>query len=81
MGEHREFVASFESMGEGVWSVDDQIANVSNEVVRCRDCKHYSNCEWILATDVMHVCHFWHGEPTKVEPNGYCAWGVRRDEA
>lgn len=37
--------------------------------------------EWIIATDVSDVCHFWHGEPTKVEPDGFCAWGERREEA
>ena len=48
-------------------------------VVRCRDCKHYSEHEWIIATDVSDVCHFWHGEPTKVEPDGFCAWGERKE--
>lgn len=48
------------------------------QVVRCRDCKHYSEHEWIIATDVSDVCHFWHGEPTKVKPDGFCAWGERR---
>ena len=48
-------------------------------IVRCRDCRHYREHEWIIATDVSDVCHFWHGEPTKVEPYGFCAWGERRD--
>ena len=54
------------------------------KVVRCRDCKHYADHEWItspqygLGTDIEHVCHFWHGEPTKVEPGGFCAWGKER---
>lgn len=54
------------------WLVDEPI-------VRCRDCKHYSEHEWVMVTDVSDVCHFWHGEPTKVEPDGFCAWGERRD--
>ena len=49
------------------------------KVVRCRDCKHYSEHEWIIATDVSDVCHFWHGEPTKVEPDGFCKWGEPRE--
>lgn len=48
-------------------------------IVRCGDCKHYSEHEWIIATDVSDVCHFWHGEPTKVEPDGFCAWGERKE--
>ena len=49
------------------------------EIVRCRACKHYSEHEWIIATDVSDVCHFWHGGPTKVEPDGFCAWGERKE--
>lgn len=52
---------------------------VRERIVRCRDCKHYSEHEWIIATDVSDVCHFWHGEPTKVEPDGFCAWGERKE--
>lgn len=51
---------------------------VREEIVRCRDCKHYAAHEWVIATDVSDVCHFWHGEPTKVAPDGFCAWGKRR---
>ena len=50
------------------------------KVVRCRDCKHYKEHEWILVTDVSDVCHFF-GDGVKVEPDGYCAWGVRREDA
>lgn len=52
--------------------------------VLCKECVHYADHEWItvpkygLGTDIEHVCHFWHGEPTKVEPEGFCAWGERR---
>lgn len=49
------------------------------QIVRCRDCKHYRNHMWVVATDVDDVCLFWHGEPTKVEPGGFCAWGERKD--
>lgn len=48
--------------------------------VRCKDCEYYSDHEWVLITDVSDVCHFWHGEPTKVAPDGYCAWGKRRED-
>lgn len=51
---------------------------VAEEIVRCRDCKHYTDHEWIFLTDVSDVCHFWGGESTKVEPDGFCKWGERR---
>lgn len=52
--------------------------HVHERLIRCRDCKHYSHHEWVLITDVEHVCHFWHGEPTKVEPDGFCKWAAPR---
>lgn len=50
------------------------------EIVRCRDCVYYSDHEWVILTDVYDVCHFWHGKPTKVEADGFCAWGERREQ-
>ena len=52
---------------------------VREEIVRCRDCKHYSDHEWVLVTDVSDVCHFF-GDGVKVEPDGFCKWGVRRTD-
>lgn len=57
---------------------------VPNEpVVRCKYCAHYAEHAWItasngLGTDICDVCYFWHSKPTKVEPNGFCAWGIRK---
>jgi hypothetical protein len=62
---------------ENVWPYGSQ----REEVVRCRDCEHYRDHEWVMVTDVSDVCHFWHGEPTKVEPDGFCKWGVRKVDA
>ncbi len=60
--------------------IENNGATIAERIVRCRDCKHYSEHEWILITDVSDVCHFWHGEPTKVKPDGFCAWGEVVDE-
>lgn len=67
-----EYVGCIDPWTDEEWLSDE-------EVVRCRDCKHYSEHEWIIATDVSDVCHFWHGEPTKVEPDGFCKWGERKE--
>lgn len=48
------------------------------EIVRCRDCKHYSDHEWVLVTDVSDVCHFF-GDGVRVEPDGFCKWGEPRE--
>lgn len=49
------------------------------EIVRCRDCKHYREHEFVLITDVSDVCLFW-AEGVKVAPDGFCAWGERLKE-
>lgn len=42
------------------------------EVVRCRDCKHYTDDEM----EYYHYCGSW---CEQVTPDGYCAWGEQRD--
>lgn len=56
-------------------------ATVGPLLVFCRECKHYRDHEWIIATDVSDVCHFWGDGPVKVEPDGFCKWGERKEEA
>lgn len=45
------------------------------KVVRCRDCKHYRE-------NINGCAEFgdeWNDEYANVEPNGFCAWGVRKE--
>ena len=64
-------------------SVVFEITNIEYaKVVRCRDCEHYEDHYTDFAFYDAPVC--WHFEkesdyPAMVEPDGYCAWGVRRD--
>ena len=44
------------------------------EIVRCRDCKHYDPCE---KDGICLRLKFFH---VYVEPDGFCAWGERRSE-
>lgn len=53
--------------------------HIRERIVRCRDCEHYAEHEWVIATDVSDVCHFF-GDGVKVEPDGFCKWGVRRTD-
>lgn len=58
------------------------------QVVRCRDCKHFTpNKEfWVEPPKVpfpmigatSDCCDFWAGTECKVEPDGFCAWGCRK---
>ena len=61
---------------------------VGEQIVRCRDCKHFTpNKEhWLEPPKVpfpiigatCDTCDFW-ADGVKVEPDGYCAWGERKD--
>lgn len=42
------------------------------DLVRCRDCRHYTEDE----LEYYHFCGEW---CEQVEPDGFCAWGERRD--
>ena len=56
------------------------------EVVRCRDCKHMHTVRSWLGMDVDEC--WLHADPETgalgkepTEPYGFCAWGVRKDDA
>ena len=46
------------------------------EIVRCRDCRHYEKADYIeynydfCGLNIPHI----------IEPNGFCAWGERASE-
>jgi len=87
----REEIAKWERLAAGIDLPDYPVtqfkpkdlerenAKLLKQVVRCRDCKHYSDHEWVIATDVSDVCHFW-ADGVKVEPDGFCKWGERKEE-
>lgn len=53
------------------WTDEERLSD--EEVVRCRDCR------WCMAYSKATYCdRFAHELPT-VEPDGFCAWGERRD--
>ena len=67
--------------------MDVMVSRQREEVVRCRDCKHYESSRWYesvifppLGTDIEHVCAFF-ADGAKVSPDGFCAWGERREDA
>ena len=56
------------------------------EIVRCRDCRHYREHKFFkstlgmgLGTDISDVCMFF-SNGVKVEPDGFCAWAERREQ-
>lgn len=68
-------------MSEYIVTCDEETALwIGNDVdsmrriVRCRDCKWFSRA-------MLNCARFRHGDGvySKVEPDGFCAWGERRE--
>lgn len=51
--------------GELVANIDGEISLARKEVVRCRDCARKDYCCFIYEYDY--------------DPNGFCAWGKRKE--
>lgn len=45
------------------------------EIVRCRDCVYFDKYE----NDEISVCYRFDNEQPIVEPDGFCAWGERKE--
>lgn len=45
------------------------------EIVRCGDCVYFDKYE----NDEISVCYRFDNEQPIVEPDGFCAWGERRE--
>lgn len=70
-----EVIGYKDPIGGGLYNM-----GVTDErIVRCRDCRYYADHEWVIATDVSDVCHFW-ADGVKVEPNGFCKWALPRSQ-
>lgn len=61
-------------MSEIICEVDvhSGFSPTGEEIVRCRDCKHYTDDEM----EYYHYCGSW---CEQVEPDGFCYRGERRD--
>ena len=70
-------------MSEYIYGTDGHEGHwlTGEEIVRCRDCKHHVDtpkrgcrCYHWMTLDCYE-----NPVPSEVEPNGFCAWGERRD--
>lgn len=66
-------------------SIGDPLANAlceiylpRAEIVRCRDCVYICNREYANGLE-FYTCSYFDSEYAEVEPDGFCAWGERRD--
>lgn len=61
--------------GELVANIDGDISLAREEVIRCRDCKHFTYA------DAAHEDNDWCVKHNHIgwSVNGFCAWGERRE--
>lgn len=65
---------------------------LAGEIVRCRDCKHADEVTWLASSKVppdyldcngplVESWDYYNDEPkdNPVPPDGFCAWGERRE--
>ena len=55
----------------------DHYGTLHEEIVRCRDCVYFAK----YPNDEISVCYRFDNEQPVVEPDGFCAWAVKRTEA
>ena len=69
-------------MSEYVYATDEHKGHwlTGEEIVRCRDCKHYNDQEPDGEIGTCNLGLEDTGLVSIVEPDGYCAWAIRRDE-
>ena len=67
------------------WAIDykgESLFKGCEEIVRCRDCANFDakrdGCWWFAHAE-RQPDYSWADEPSDVEPDGFCAWGERRD--
>ena len=56
-------------------------AKLGEEIIRCRDCEHYYEAEEYHPQGNYNrrCCKYFGAYDDEVDPNGFCAWGKRRD--
>ena len=81
-----EYIGWKDPIGEGLYNM----GLTDERIVRCRDCKHFTPNEelWIEPPKVpfpiigatVNSCDFWAGTKCKVDPDGFCSYGIPREE-
>lgn len=59
--------------------------NLREEIVRCRDCKHYelltvSYSDKPFSVCTAEWCEGMERDNPLVEPDGFCAWGIKKGD-
>lgn len=66
-------------MSEYIYATDGWRRWTGEEIVRCRDCAYILHRKYNNGFEYQ-TCSYFDSEHAEVEPNGFCAWGVRRNQ-
>lgn len=53
-------------------------ATRDDEIVRCKDCKHYYEKEWVVGGGSYTTC--WYQTIANAQPNDFCSRAERKEE-
>lgn len=92
MSDYREFIVECTQSSNGLWWPDPAYVDPSRpnteEIVRCRDCEYAGvtrPLDWRTgkqSTTIEEWYCQWHMNAegaSEIEPDGFCAWGWRRN--
>lgn len=82
--DHNRNWMELEDNGEIVSYYEWAVQMAEKDVVFCKDCKHYRNYPnglCYLHTEPKSNARGYSGEAVCVEPDGFCSYGERKDEA
>lgn len=62
------------------WLDDDwnTVLDQNQPIVRCRDCAYICNRRYTNGLE-LYTCSYFDSEHAEVVPDGFCAWGERRE--
>ena len=75
---HTEYIIP---IGEDAQDYDEMFIGVIRrqpELVRCKDCKHYYEREWLVGGGSYTTC--WYQTIANAQPNDFCSRAERREE-
>ena len=67
--------------GELMANIDGDISLARDEIVRCRDCKHFTpkgTHKFENGKVNADYCKYIRGWMLQITPDGFCAWGERK---
>ena len=67
----------------GIGNDQMHLRYTGEEIVRCRDCKHYDDntisCDYFAHAEYDEVLGYYVDVLEPVEPDGFCKWGERKN--